>query len=644
MALLPLFILLLAVAPAQAITWNFDAPGDAQGWIARDAAANTGGLLNAGSQPPLRSEVAGGIWRILPHPFEAGREPAVELFSPLLKHDSALFDQVRLRFRVVHTRPILGSIYLLWTNATNEAVEGVGVIANPDSVASSIDQLAFYRSQGLTYTTDWQEVVFAGLATQVVTAGHDVIKWVWDGELLDVRLQLNLYRQTSAEEPYAPRPEDLPEAIEVDWIRLTGFEEQLLGELPPPAAATAPSLGNWFDPPAFFPVDQLRLGPSHTHQAILGDVDGDGRADLVALWSSGDEAGFLVAPNDGEGGFGAHPRIEHFPRRGNRSASPSLDGADLNGDGYLDVVLGHGGGLQVLENQQGQGWVSTLARDGGYPLGIGDADGDGDVDVWIGEYQASGWVLPLILLNDGQGHFDQETRMAPELLDEGFGGPHCLVDPAPGGHGVGALWVRSPVPGYKATWWNSQGQLLQESLSAEVLQAPLEGLQPGEQQPPYTRIRYVGDFDGDGDTDMVVVALIVEVATDSRYRGLDLLLNRGDGRLERTPWYGTEVALKPGPFDDGDVKFVDLDGEGPLDPVFVDSNFRGPAAVVGVGQRNQLPIQEGRYPLEGPGGEVVAGDVDGDGDTDLVVLESSHTGSGSGVYVLNNRLAERRTA
>ena len=63
----------------------------------------------------------------------------------------------------------------------------------------------------------------------------------------------------------------------------------------------------------------------------------------------------------------------------------------------------------------------------------------------------------------------------------------------------------------------------------------------------------------------------------------------------------------------------------------------GPALVVLVGQRDGLPVVEGRYPLPGVGDEVLAGDVNGDGATDLVVLGRSVEGGDGGAFVFLNQ-------
>ena len=63
----------------------------------------------------------------------------------------------------------------------------------------------------------------------------------------------------------------------------------------------------------------------------------------------------------------------------------------------------------------------------------------------------------------------------------------------------------------------------------------------------------------------------------------------------------------------------------------------GPALVVLLGQRDGAPVLEGRYPLPGKGEQVLAGDVDGDGADDLVVLGiSAEAGEGLESGVAND--------
>ena len=59
--------------------------------------------------------------------------------------------------------------------------------------------------------------------------------------------------------------------------------------------------------------------------------------------------------------------------------------------------------------------------------------------------------------------------------------------------------------------------------------------------------------------------------------------------------------------------------------------------MVWLGQRNGAPVLEGYYPLPGEGNQALTGDVNGDGDTDLVVLGTSPKSGSGGVSVFINQ-------
>ena len=105
-----LFVILLLIAPrgTVALTWDFG-EDTTHGWTARQSSAS--------SSQPLHSEIINGVWRIAPVP---GHRPTVSLSSPLIGKDSALFDRLTLRLRLIHHSPTEhGELRLGWANAEN---------------------------------------------------------------------------------------------------------------------------------------------------------------------------------------------------------------------------------------------------------------------------------------------------------------------------------------------------------------------------------------------------------------------------------------------------------------------------------------------------------------------------------------------
>ena len=77
------------------------------------------------------------------------------------------------------------------------------------------------------------------------------------------------------------------EYFEVDWIELTGVEELLQGELPPPPVAYFGWAGaGLFSAPVFYAIAPgiggIELAFAGTQNGVLTDLDGDGDLDLVA--------------------------------------------------------------------------------------------------------------------------------------------------------------------------------------------------------------------------------------------------------------------------------------------------------------------------------------------------------------------------
>ena len=162
----------------------------------------------------------------------------------------------------------------------------------------------------------------------------------------------------------------------------------------------------------FSPPEVVVLGVERAYYtSALGDVDGDGHLDVVAVsngWSGSGPGRVLTKRGDGRGAFAdaAGPPVTVL------SAPRLVALADVNGDGRADVVLAHSRSnlLSVLLSD-GNGRF-TPAR--GSPMNVGmeawaaavtDVDRDGKADLVVSTVSgAAPWSSRVVvLLGDGRG-------------------------------------------------------------------------------------------------------------------------------------------------------------------------------------------------------------------------------------------------
>ena len=584
-----LLVILLLVAPrgAFALTWDFD-EGITWGWTARES----GGYSDRISREPLQSEVVDGVWRIAPVP---GRRPTVQLRSPLIGKDSALFDGLTLRLRLVHHSPTEGTFVMRWSNAKKRNLSVRGFIAGRD------DQF---------YPIEWEEVT---LNLRILAADPERAI-TWQDTLFNFQLDLVLYQD----------PQDVdnhPKFLEIDWIELTGSEELAQGELlPEDIGVEVGSPGTLFADPDFFPLGEgigtIKGWRSHLRKShgAVGDVDGDGDADIVVAWDRpldrGRDLGWTVASNDGLGGF---EPTQEFPFATTfNPPSLGLRGSDFDGDGLLDLVVANDSAVELWYNW-GDGFDPTLQLANVEFTGLADVDSDGDADLLISDtsfQEVSLWI------NDGYDFVPSDTL----ALDSKVVIPD-LTGGQPLGEAASLLWNGScdePPDVWQLTrpWAASE----EPPLSFEAAINPCD-------------LHLLADLDGNGMVDLLGSPKRLTMSYGRDYHGLALWRLDASGVLAR------DSLLDWKAFIAHRATASDLNGDGVLDMAVVvgNSTVGRPALVVWLGQRDGVPVLEGYYPLPGEGNQVLTGDVNGDGDIDLVVLGMNPASGLGGVFVLINQ-------
>ena len=594
-------LLLAAPLGVFALTWDF-AEDTTWGWAAHEAA-----------NVPLRSttvhsEVSDGAWRIAPAPGSV--RPNIELLSPWIGEDSALFDRVTLRLRTIHHSPTEGALHMWWFNSERRRLyEMQESLIRPE-------YRVYFRS---VFTTDWQEI----------TIDLDQEGLVWQDSLFSFELFLGL-------NGYAEGPEDFPD-LEVDWIQLTGAEELLRGELPPRgvAGAGAERPGVLLADPVFSPLGGgvSLMGLPGFSYGVLGDVDGDGDVDLVTstrVYRPDNpflgQMRLTVSSNDGQGHFRPTQRIQR------PGFLLHLESHDFDGDGLMDLSLREGQASEVWLNRGEAGFEPILHLSPSFIAGLADGDGDGDVDLVVIDLE-EGWhddwdesFSVTLWANDGQGGFVRGDRFG---LDGYVPVPVRFAGQFPS-EAVRLLWNRPcwrpPGPWGLTRPWASQPVPV---LFFEAAVSPCG-------------LHLLADLDGNGHVDLLgsPERNLRPFVYSGTIHGLALWRLDESGVLAHHTLFDSEVFFS----SKGIAR--DLNGDGLLDVALVDVNLAtGPALMVLLGQRDGAPVLEGRYPLPGKGEQVLAGDVDGDGVDDLVVLgisgdagEGVEPGTGNdGAFVFINQ-------
>lgn len=320
--------------------------------------------------------------------------------------------------------------------------------------------------------------------------------------------------------------------------------------------------------------------------------DADGRLDLVV--NSVDGARVLYGTGST---FTVGPYLDNFVYGCDHVVS-----GDFDEDGHPDFVT-TGRALTLFRNDgSGHGWALLHAPVGENPVGIasGDFDGDGHLDVAAAVYLGD---AVSVYYGDGAGNF-------PVRQDWGVG-------LAPNDLAVGDV--------------NGDSQLDVVAPSSQLSQTDFQVLLNGGARTFLARRDFdvvgnangfaVADFDRDGNRDVIVAVY------QSNNDNLKLILGNGDGSM-RDPVlveaFGNNIPTN--------VIAADFNADGWMDAA---------ASIFSPGNSMRVWLNDGHgqllpsvvYPAGGNPGSLAAGDIDGDGILDVVVVNSAQTDNTISIFI-----------
>jgi len=330
-------------------------------------------------------------------------------------------------------------------------------------------------------------------------------------------------------------------------------------------------------------------------------------------------------------GPAAEAQIEFHPPREYPGDFQEVAVADLNGDGHLDAALGTPDGVHVFFNTGDGTLVNEVTLFEGIDVitvRSGDVDRDGHVDLVILERGARGIRRLHFFYNDGDGRRGEvHSRNMPDYMWRGI----TLADVTRNGQ-LDVVYIASLTI-----------LLLEHRGRGEYGGRPLYQWTYGHADVVTVSPPAVGDLDGDGDLDAAArytythgggvgtaeIVVLFKLGTQPPRAHVINLLG----------WLGHNYAPS-------DIMLGDMDGDGDMDIVVVASDYYGAYK-----QRNYgLPqvgilINDGRGNFErgpvfdvglGSGDSLALSDLDSDGRLDIIVTTQSNESRLSTLHVLRN--------
>ncbi|MCA9212626.1 MAG: VCBS repeat-containing protein [Planctomycetales bacterium] len=343
---------------------------------------------------------------------------------------------------------------------------------------------------------------------------------------------------------------------------------------------------------AFSDQKLITTDTDEPRDVVSADIDNDGHLDVVTVSRSDDTISWF--PGDGTGEFGLQ---ELLPS--NASQPESVAVADLDGDSDLDIVAAIFGDAQIVWHENdgtGEFTNAKILSDGtlrGLSVDTVDLDGDGDQDIIAGSYFNSDTFESKVAWfenTDGKATFGREQFLAFNTTH----GVQAVIAADLDGDGDPDVLSASQIDN-KVAWYENDGSARfgrQMQIASDA-----GGLAEID----------VADIDGDGDQDILAGS-----NSDSDVTWYE---NIGNGD------FSNEKLITSDTRNLQSVALADLDGDGAPDALSASYDDDKIAWYKNDGQGNfgsQLVITTRANGAI----KVDTADVDGDGDQDVLVAAS----------------------
>jgi FG-GAP-like repeat len=379
---------------------------------------------------------------------------------------------------------------------------------------------------------------------------------------------------------------------------------------------------------------------SSTTDIDLVDVDGDGDLDIYVTEGTAGFAGrpdrLLINQALNSGIFVDESDARLLPRSAANSTKTAF--GDLDGDGDLDALVANVLGEDLLINNGSGVFTLTNANlpppvvipptrfDISADVALADVDNDGDLDAILANenpFPGSTGDQSRLWLNNGSAVFTDATNLLPQRIEQTIGILTGDID-SDGDLDIIALNRTTPPPG-SGTGGQDRVYINQINLGNGFVDETATRLPVGND---HSRGGSLADLNGDGALDLVV--------GNSMTQPVSLYFNDGTG-----VFVADDFGMVPasGETITGCVT-VDLDGDGDLDVYLPNAGpFLGGHGFDGQPDRYFRNNGRGKFKdrtrahFDLPSDPTTAaafGDVDGDGDLDLVVGNTDNSTPGTG--------------